>query len=271
MFKRMFSAVLVLTVLFTVFMGNALIVFSLGQLDQSKLSQGIVEYTLDQGSGKYKLGVTKSGATYYYDIAPGATVSCALQSGNGQYSIVLYRNVSGNQYQKVDTKSVTLNLAESNKNSAFLGSVQNIKWSANDAPIKKAAELTKGKKSDMDKIKAIYNYVVSNVSYDYDKAANVPKGYIPSISSTYSSKKGICYDYSSLLAAMLRSVGIPTKLVMGTGKATGSVYHAWNQVYDSASKKWITIDTTVDAVYKKSGKKTSMAKSSSDYKASKTY
>ena len=41
-------------------------------------------------------------------------------------------------------------------------------------------------------------------------------------------KSGICFDYAALMTAMLRTQGIPTKLVVGYA---GSVYHAWISTY----------------------------------------
>jgi len=120
------------------------------------------------------------------------------------------------------------------------------------APIKKAASLTKGKTASQ-KVKAVYKWVVAKINYDRKK--NPPAGYVPSITQTYSSKKGICYDFAALFAAMLRSQGVPTKLVKGyADKVSG--YHAWNEVY--VNGKWQTIDTSYDAqvggsMYKKSG------------------
>ncbi len=66
----------------------------------------------------------------------------------------------------------------------------------------------------------------SNVDYDYDKAQNIVDnnvtGYLPDPDETLSTKKGICYDYAALAAAMLRSQGIPTKLITGYVSSGGS-------------------------------------------------
>ena len=43
-----------------------------------------------------------------------------------------------------------------------------------------------------------------------------------------STGKGICFDYASLMTAMLRSQGIPTRLEIGY---SGEAYHAWISVY----------------------------------------
>ena len=74
----------------------------------------------------------------------------------------------------------------------------------------------------------VFNYVVENLTYDYNKAATVQSGYLPNVDATLASKNGICFDYASLMTAMLRAQDIPTKLVIGY---TGELYHAWISVY----------------------------------------
>lgn len=67
---------------------------------------------------------------------------------------------------------------------------------------------------------------------------------------------------------MLRSVNIPTKLVMGYSSYV-TVYHVWNEVMLNGN--WVIIDTTVDAGFYKSKKSVSMIKSTSKYNAEKYY
>ncbi|MBP5745533.1 MAG: transglutaminase domain-containing protein, partial [Lachnospiraceae bacterium] len=64
--------------------------------------------------------------------------------------------------------------------------------------------------------------------YDYDKAENVESTYIPDVDNILNIKKGICFDYASLMASMLRSQGIPTRLEIGYA---GDAYHAWISTY----------------------------------------
>ena len=67
-------------------------------------------------------------------------------------------------------------------------------------------------------------------------------GYLPDPDETLSTKKGICYDYAALAAAMLRSQGIPTKLITGYVSSGGSeLYHAWNMIWLEESG-WITVE-----------------------------
>lgn len=51
---------------------------------------------------------------------------------------------------------------------------------------------------------------------------------MPDVDETLSSGKGICFDYAALMAAMLRSQRIPTKLQVGYA---GEAYHAWISCY----------------------------------------
>jgi len=80
----------------------------------------------------------------------------------------------------------------------------------------------------MDKVTEIYHYVISHITYDTHLAETVQTDYLPDVDAILSSGKGICFDYAALMAAMLRSQSIPTKLVIGY---TGDVYHAWISVY----------------------------------------
>ena len=89
--------------------------------------------------------------------------------------------------------------------------------------------------SDVDALQAIYNYVVENLTYDYDLADTVESGYIPDVDATLQSKKGICFDYAALTTAMLRARDIPCKLQIGYA---GTVKHAWINVY-IRSKGWV--------------------------------
>ena len=118
-----------------------------------------------------------------------------------------------------------------------------------------AAELSDKASNDLDYVGLVYRYVTENIKYDEELAANVKSGYLPDIDNTMDSGKGICFDYASLMAAMLRSQGIPTKLVVGY---SGDAYHAWISVYLKEAgwvdkviqfdgKSWVLVDPTLAA------------------------
>ena len=98
--------------------------------------------------------------------------------------------------------------------------------------------------SDLEKVEAVYNYIVKNIKYDYNKVSNISTDYVPDLDNIITSKKGICYDYAALFAGILRSEGIHTKLIKGY-KNDLTAYHAWNEVYLDGD--WVLVDTTYDA------------------------
>ncbi|MBW4085015.1 transglutaminase family protein [Paenibacillus sp. S150] len=239
-----------------------------GWLNTSQLKQGVIAVSYDVPKDKrIKLMITKDNNSYTYNLyASKQTETFPLQQGNGSYKVSVLENTTGNKYKVISSETVDLSL--SNANAVYLSSVQNVKWSSSDKSVLKAAQLTQGLTTDEQKVKAIYNYIVSNVKYDYTLASNVTTDYIPNNDNTLITKKGICYDYASLFATMLRSQGIPAKLVMGNTSYVTS-YHAWNEVF--LNGKWVTIDTTVDAGLAKSSQATSLIKAASKYTAAKFY
>jgi hypothetical protein len=90
------------------------------------------------------------------------------------------------------------------------------------------AQLCDGLDSSLEKVVAVYDYVVQTRSYDDEKAATVQSGYLPDLDEILEIKKGICFDYASMMTAMLRSQEVPCKLVVGYA---GSIYHAWISVW----------------------------------------
>jgi transglutaminase-like putative cysteine protease len=104
---------------------------------------------------------------------------------------------------------------------------------------------------------------VKNIQYDTAKVFDLLYDYLPDIVDTYTTNKGICYDYAALLAAMLRSIGIPAKLVKGYASYAPDTYHAWNEVFIEG--EWITVDPTRDATLRASGMAYDLRKEDADY------
>ena len=235
-----------------------------GIVDTSEIDSGIIIVNNTNNDVKVnKVRVINDEVIYTYDYK--SAMRIPLQSGNGVYQVILYSLVGGNKYKQVAIDEVDYNVDDGVQ--VYLQSNQMVNWNESMKAVKKASELTKSLKTDSKKVTVIYNYIVNNYTYDQKKADTVKSGYIPSIDDIYTSKKGICYDYSVLFAAMLRSVGIPAKVLMGTSTNV-DVYHAWNQVY--LNEKWITVDTTLDAGLGNKGQD-SMVKQASQYTIAKQY
>ncbi|WP_053368369.1 transglutaminase-like domain-containing protein [Bacillus sp. FJAT-27245] len=219
-------------------------------VDTGLVSKGVigVKYSSQEGK-RVKVAIEKSGNVYYYDLPNDGTINyLPLQMNNGSYTINVYEQIKDTSYVPVHQTAVQLALKDPNQ--VYLQSVQNIRWNKSMKPIKKAAELASKLKRNEDKVKAIHSYIVKNVKYDSQKLKTVQPGYLPSIEATFKENRGICYDYSSLFAAMLRSQGIPAKVAMGYTPGVKG-YHAWNEVYIKELNRWVVIDTTVDASSKK--------------------
>lgn len=227
------------------------------------VNQGIVKIMCTSpNGGRLKVRIENGSGKYTYDLSSGVVESYPLQMGNGEYKITVLENSGGDKYQIVGATKVTAQMADEKQ--VYLGSVQNVKWTQQNQAIQYGKSLTTGKSEIIDKAETLYHYMVNGTySYDYKKYASLPSTYLPSIDRTYKEKTGICYDFSSLFAAMLRSQGIYAKLVTGyTPNAEG--FHAWNEVYDASSNTWLIIDTTYDLQII-STKSVKMSKSSKDY------
>lgn len=94
-----------------------------------------------------------------------------------------------------------------------------------EASVAYAKNLTKNMVSDMEKYKAITNFVTKSFAYDYVRAITIPKkNGLPDIDRCWNKKMGICLDIASMTTGMLRAVGLDAVLCFGHTEKT---YHAW--------------------------------------------
>lgn len=259
----------IISFLLIVFILPSSIVFgqASSNIDLSQIKNGLVNVAVaSQKEAVSKVMISKGNEKYTYSIK--SNNAFPLQLGDGEYTVAVLENVQGNKYKVIESQKVTYKAEKAND--VFLQSIQLINWSENSDVAKKAFELTKNAANDNEKIQAIYNYIVKNINYDYAKASSVKAEYIPDLNSFLKDSKGICYDYASLFAAMLRSVGVPAKLIMGN-KDDINGYHAWNQVFLKDSNKWVSIDTTYDSIMLQNKRAASMIKNDKSYSIDKQY
>lgn len=199
-------------------------------IDYSNTKDGYIMVKCSKKYTRVKVQVIKDKSTYTYDLnCDDKYVTFPLQLGDGEYSVRALKNVSGTKYAMITSGKFEVKLE--NELSPYLIPSQIVNYTKDSETVKKSEELTKTKESDLQKIEAVYQYIIKNITYDDEKAKEVvSKVYIPSVDNILKTKKGICYDYSAVLATMLRSQGIPTKLVTGYVSPTGT-YHAWNEIY----------------------------------------
>ena len=204
-----------------------------------------------------KFQVLCNGNSYNYDMPnDGTTEAFPLNMGDGTYTLRVMQKIEGNNYVQLLSTQVDVQL--NSKFEPFLTPSIYCDFNAESDCVKKALELAANAKDQAAAAEAIYSWIVDNITYDTEKATQMQNvtGYLPDPDETFHTKTGICFDYASLAAAMLRSVGIPTKIVTGY-VADQSIYHAWNMVYmqdkwvnvsfTAPEGEWTRIDTTFDA------------------------
>ena len=182
---------------------------------------------------RLKVLVKGPSTTYSYNLTPEQWTVFPLSDGNGGYQVGIYENITGSKYALVQSVSFHVELLD--EFAPFLRPNQYVNYTDAVQATQLGVELTWGIEDPLEKVAAVYDYVVRNLTYDYDKAATVKSGYLPDIDQVLEAKTGICFDYAALMTAMLRSQEIPCKLVVGYA---GSVYHAWISVW-TAENGWI--------------------------------
>jgi len=113
-----------------------------------------------------------------------------------------------------------------------------------------ADEICVGCETDEEKVRAFYDWIVSNFEYDHDC---YPLFQYFDVRKTLQTKQGICFDFSHLFTAFCRSQNIPCYAVDGTPYDRSKDPHTWNRVYFNGS--WWDMDLTNDILATKNGGK----------------
>lgn len=199
---------------------------ALAAIDASNASEGYIMVNYKGTNPKVKLQITgANGVTYTYNLH-GGYETFPLSSGDGSYKVAVYENVTGNQYSTA--LSQTIKVTITNVFGPNLYPNQYVNFNMGSQVVSEAMQLAQSCNTDLEVVTKVYNYVTSNISYDHNKAANVQSGYTSNVDEILLSGTGICLDYAAVMASMLRSQNIPTRLEVGYA---GSAYHAWISTY----------------------------------------
>ena len=209
--------------------------------DYSNCSSGYISVDFT-GKTQLKMRLKRGDSEFDYDIYPAKGAQYfTLAQGSGKYTAEVYEKLESGKYSKLFAEDFTAKIADEVK--MFTYRNQFVNFNASSACVAKASEVCAGCTTNLEKISAVFKYITDNITYDKAFAATVKAGYIPDPDTVLKNKTGICFDYASLTAAMLRSQGVPTRLVIGY--ASPDIYHAWNEVYTS-EKGWITAEIALD-------------------------
>jgi len=101
--------------------------------------------------------------------------------------------------------------------------------------------------------RAIYDFVVSTLSYDYDRVQpNVSR--LGAKEALENPSTAICMEFTDTFIALARAAGIPAREVNGFAytenpqiqplSLVADVLHAWPEYWDADKKTWIAVDPT---------------------------
>jgi transglutaminase-like putative cysteine protease len=108
-----------------------------------------------------------------------------------------------------------------------------------------AAEVTAGRRTDAEKARAIYDYVVDTMSYD-KSGTGWGNG---DVYWACDRRRGNCTDFHALFTGLARAAGIPAKFAIGlpippergAGRVAG--YHCWSEFWLDGYG-WVPVDAS---------------------------
>lgn len=243
-------------------------------VDISNLSKGYVVASYDGAAEKINVQLTgPDETTYKYMVYAGQEDQVfPLTAGDGAYTLTIYENLYEDQYALLTSEELDVTLE--NEFLPFLYPNQYVNFNQDNEAVKKAEELSEDCTEELEIVQAVFEYVTENITYDFDKAAEVTSGYLPDVDETLESGTGICFDYAALMTAMLRSQGIPTRLEIGY--IDGGIYHSWISTYleeqgwvdniiQFNGESWEYIDPTMMASSDSEEDKEQVVKDTSNY------
>jgi hypothetical protein len=204
-------------------------------------------YTVDRvsgagrvgGLGPYKVQVSTSGAPEEQLRSAGTTYPTWLDP---------YRNFSGAYRTQPAQDASRLNTPGiSYRPATTIAKVREL-----------AQKVTEGKTNPYDQAAAIESFLRTNYSYTTN-VVDPPRDVDPEDFFLFTSKQGYCEYFATAMGDMLRSLGIPTRLVNGYGPGTyddklqrylvrESDAHTWVEVY-YPRYGWIPFEPTPDGTY----------------------
>ena len=205
--------------------GRAVNRTDVSEIDYSNMADGYITLRYTGNRNRIVMQITAPNSREYnYEIInPDRTMKgFPLSDGNGRYTIRFYEGTLDSDVVST-VANFNIDVRITNQFSPFLMVNYYVNYTHGHAIVTKAAELSRGK-TEIEKIEAIYNWFVDNVTYDNNRAANLTRGYVPKLANLMRDRRGICFDYASGMVAMLRSQGIPARMEFGFA---GTEYHAW--------------------------------------------
>jgi len=184
---------------------------------------------------------------FYEDITPKPSNITTDKDGNwlAEYILDAHERVDVKAVGAVQLFSTPRFLTQTSQNAVMnLGETKY--WQTSDPIISNLAKT-------LDTPKKIYNYVVSNLAYDYDRIKpNIErKGASLALATPLNS---ICMEFTDAFIAIARAAGIPAREINGFAytenpeieplSLVADVLHAWPEYWDKQKNVWVPIDPT---------------------------
>lgn len=211
--------------------GESTVKNDIAEIDFSSTKDGyvMVRYLKKRSRELRVIIKSPSGTPYIYRLrSDGQYEVYPFSDGSGYYQITVYEHAFGNKYSAAIEAAQKIKLDD--EFAPFIRPNQYVNYDGGSKTTQIAAEITGNAQNTTEKITVIYNFVTQNITYDRELAATIETGYIPDVDAVLEKGKGICFDYAAVMTAMLRSQGIPAKLVIGY---IGNTYHAWISTYSN--------------------------------------
>jgi|GEM_PF-4973840 len=149
---------------------------------------------------------------------------------SGDVTVIVAERIVGNRFAIL--KQTPIHIVHKNPLSPFLASTQLINFTYETSFVQLAHTIANQSTFVMQNIVDLYMWVVQHFEYNFDFAAyqmntSTPRllhDNIPCLEDLYVSLYGVCIDFTVVLAAMLRSQGIPAKVAIGR---MDNLLHAW--------------------------------------------
>ncbi len=177
-----------------------------------------------------------------------------MESVKGKWSATLFEG-TGQKIEKIDDKSVRVIVDQTTKKKKVEGEIDlkpflsaSVYLDTDDLLIQKLAKKAKGKaKTPVEVTKKLTKFV-----FRYMTNKNYGVGFATA-SEVARNKEGDCTEHSMLLAALGRTLDIPTRVATGLvyadefeGKKDVLVYHMWTQFYLDGD--WVNLDAALGLV-----------------------
>ena len=235
-------------------------------------------YPLKFGDGDYVLQITMPPAEPSENRSDMFYKNCAFRVKGGNFTILQYDKVIA---ENIRVQKLGAKVSPGKFKKKDLSDIKSLVFK--DPVTKKVAKITskrtnyfktvsnsvtKGAKTDYEKVLKIYEYITENFYYDDIAFATGTKQYVDPYRNLYNlrnkkksanSEKGkvatVCVGYSAVMIALARAQGIPARIVNGHHVGLSSKYnnwttekeitkldHWWAEVY--VDGRWMVVDPT---------------------------